>query len=133
MNPAWEELGERFLMFSVRGCRLVDALPETRVARHVAGQLVRCCTSPGPNYREACAAESPRDFIHKLGVVLKELNETDFWLRFIIAAGLLPEKRVAELLDECKQLANIVAQSILTARKRASKGSRKRTDRSKDE
>ena len=85
-------------------------------AVHIAGQLVRCGTSPAPNYAEARAAESPADFVHKLAVVLKELRESSIWLRIIIRAELLPQHRLAELLDEDEQLSKITAKSILTAK-----------------
>lgn len=67
-----EDLEDRLLDFSVRVGKVVDALPDTRLGRHVAGQLVRSGTSRAPNYAEACAAESKKDFIHKLGIALKE-------------------------------------------------------------
>jgi len=117
MTP--DELSDRLWRFAARVGKLVDALPDTRLGRHVAGQLVRCGTSAPPNYDEGCAAESRPDFIHKLGIALKELKETRGWLRFIIIAALLPERRVAALLRECEELLNIIAQSILTARSRA--------------
>ncbi|MEK6300888.1 MAG: four helix bundle protein [Acidobacteriota bacterium] len=72
--------------------------------------------SPAPNYEEACAAESRADFIHKLGICLKELRESRCWIRLIIRTELLPEQKLSELHDECNQLCNIVAQSIVTAK-----------------
>jgi four helix bundle protein len=104
--------------FAARVGKVVDALPDTRLGRHVAGQLVRCGTSAPPNYDEASAAESKRDFIHKLGIALKELKETRGWLRFTIIAELMRERRVAALLRECEELLSIIAQSILTAKGR---------------
>ena len=114
MTP--DELSDRLWKFSARIGKVVDALPDTRLGRHVAGQLVRCGTAPGPNYDEGCAAESRADFAHKLSIVLKELKETRGWLRFIIIAGLLPEPRITRLLGECEQLIRIVASSIATAK-----------------
>src|SRR5262249_40703555 len=114
MTP--EELSDRLVAFAVRIGNVVDALPDTRMGRHVAGQLLRCGTSPAPNYEEACAAESRADFIHKVHIALKELRESRCWLRFIIKANLLPEMRVGELLDECNQLCNILGQSLVTAK-----------------
>ena len=70
MTRRGEELEERLLEFAARIGKVVDALPNTRLGRHVAGQLVRSGTSPAPNYAEACGAESKRDFIHKLGICL---------------------------------------------------------------
>lgn len=115
----FENLSERLLEFAAKICIIVDAIPETRLGRHIAGQLVRSGTSPAPNYEEACGAESRKDFIHKLRIVLKELRETRLWIRLIIKAGLLPEARMAPLLDESNQLCNIIGQSILTARQNA--------------
>ena len=71
-----DELLERLIDFAVRVGKVVDALPDTRMGRHVAGQLVRSGTSPAPNYEEGCAAESRADFIHKLSICLKELRES---------------------------------------------------------
>jgi len=114
MTP--EELSERLLEFAVRVAKVVDALPETRLGRHVAGQLVRSGTSPAPNYEEACAAESRADFVHKLSVCLKELRESRFWIRFIIRTELLPETKLTSLLEEATELCNILGQSIVTAK-----------------
>ena len=113
MRP--QDLSERLLEFAVRIGKVVDALPDTRLGRHVAGQLVRCGTSPAPNYEEACAAESKADFVHKLRVCLKELRESRMWLRFIIKSEMLPGQRMTEVLDECEQLCNIIGSSIVTA------------------
>src|SRR5439155_8958583 len=114
MTP--EELAERLLQLAVRVGKLVDALPDTRLGRHVAGQLVRCGTSPPPNYEEACAAESRADFIHKLKIALKELRESRFWLRYIVRTNLLPGSKMNQLIDECHQLCNILGKSTVTAK-----------------
>ena len=115
MTP--EELSERLVNFAARIGKVVDALPDTRMGRHIAGQLVRCGTSPAPNYEEARAAESRADFIHKLGVCLKELRESRCWIRLIVKTELLPEHKMGELHEECTELCNIIAQSIVTAKK----------------
>ena len=111
-----DELSERLWKFAARVGKAVDALPDTRLGRHVAGQLVRSGTAAGPNYDEGCAAESRADFAHKLSLALKELKETRGWLRFIVIAELLPIKRINGLLDECEQLIKIVGKSIATAK-----------------
>lgn len=112
-----EAMEERLLDFAVRIGAVVDALPETRLGRHIAGQLIRCGTSPAANYGEADAAESKADFIHKLGIVFKELRECRIWLKLIIKAQLLPDGRMAPLLDECQQLCKIIGSSLITAKK----------------
>ena len=116
MERRGDELEDRLLGFAARVGKVVDALPESRLARHVAGQLVRSGTSPAPNYAEACAAESKRDFIHKLGIALKELRESRTWVKLILKAELLPAGRISPLLDEVQQLCNIVGKSIITAK-----------------
>jgi four helix bundle protein len=111
-----EAFADRLLNFAVRAGRVVNALPDTRLGRHVAGQLVRCGTSPVPNYEEACGAESRRDFAHKMRICLKELRESRAWLRLIVRAGLLKESQMSGLVDESDQLSRIFGQSVLTAR-----------------
>lgn len=115
MDP--DSLSERLLEFAARVAKVVNALPDTRVGRHIAGQLVRCGTSPPPNCEEACAAESGRDFVHKLRVCLKEARETRFWLRFIVKCELLPSHKMEELVNEAAELCNIFGQSIVTAKR----------------
>jgi four helix bundle protein len=115
-NGELRDIDDRLLEFSARVGKVVDALPDTRLGRHVAGQLVRCGTSPGANYSEACVAESRRDFIHKVKVVLKELRESRYWLRLIRKAELLPEKRIGALHDESDELCKIIGKSVVTAK-----------------
>ena len=112
-------LEDRLIDFAVRIGKTVDALPETRLGRHISGQLVRSGTSPAPNYCEACAAESRRDFIHKLRICLKELRESKCWLTMILRSKMLPENKLVDIQDECEQLAKIVGKSIVTAKRKA--------------
>ncbi len=110
------DLSERFLEFADRVCSVVEALPETRIGRRIADQLLRSGTSPLGNYEEACAAESRRDFIHKMRVCLKEVRESRAWLRLTARRNLVPAARLQDLIDESDQLAKIIGQSIATAR-----------------
>jgi len=66
------DLEECLIDFAVRIIRAAESLPKTRVGNHIAGQLIRCGTSPAPNYGEAQSAESRSDFIHKMKISLKE-------------------------------------------------------------
>src|SRR5690242_48164 len=116
-----DALSNRLLQLAVRIGKVVDALPETRLGRHIASQLVRCGTSPGPNYEEGCAAESKADFAHKLNISLKELRGTRYWIRLVIEAEMLPEGRLESLLDEADQLCRIIGSSVATARGRSKK------------
>ena len=111
-----QELSDRLWRFAARIAKVVDALPNTRVGPHVAGQIVRSGIAAAPNYEEARSGESRADFVHNVNVALKELVETRGWLKFIILTSLLPAKRVAVLVDECDQLCRILGKSIATAK-----------------
>ena len=111
------DLEERLLEYAVRIIRLVDALPGTRAGRHVADQLLRCGTSPLANHGELQGAESRKDFIHKLGICLKEIREARRWLRLVHRVPLLPPTKIDPLLGETESLIKIFVASIRTAEK----------------
>jgi len=112
------DLQERLLGFTERIVDVVEALPATRIGNHIAGQLTRCGTAPLANYGEAQAAESRKDFAHKLKVALKELRETRLWLLLIQRKAMAgPPKRLDPVLSECDELASILFTSIRTAQK----------------
>jgi four helix bundle protein len=120
MTPT--ELSDRLWRFVARVPKVVDALPDTRTGRHVAGQLIGCGTAARPNYDEGGVAESRADFARKVNVALKELVETEGWLKFIVIAELLSERKVEEMLDECSQLCRILNSSVATTRGRRRRG-----------
>ena len=91
------DIGIRLVEHGARLIKVVESLPNTLVGRHVAGQLLRSGTSAGANYEEACGAESKADFAHKLQISLKELRESNYWLRLLVKSGKLTEKRIVEL------------------------------------
>ncbi|MBL9145726.1 MAG: four helix bundle protein [Verrucomicrobiaceae bacterium] len=111
-----EELEDRMIDFALRVGAVAEALPASKLGKHIASQIIRCGTSPAPNYGEADAGESTNDFIHKLGVVFKELRETRIWLKMIVRGKILPDRRMLPVLDECNQLCHIIAASIKTAK-----------------
>ncbi len=110
-------IAQRLLDLAVRIINLVNALPKTPVGKHVATQLLHSGTSPGSNYEEACGAESKSDFVHKMGIALKELKESLFWLRVIVRTELLSPLRVEPLIHETQELCAIIAKSIKTAKR----------------
>ena len=116
-----DDIQERLVLFAARIIKVCDSLPRTQAGRHVAGQLLRSGTAPAAHHGEARGAESTADFIHKLKVAVKELNESEVWLRIVIAADMLPATQLADLLDECGQLQRILGASIKTARNSASR------------
>ena len=120
-----DALEERLIDFAVRIIKLSTCLPRTPAGRHIAGQILRAGTSPAPNYGEARGAESPADFVHKLGIVLKELNETSIWLRIIKRSRLLTEQSLSDIIDENKSLSRIFTASLKTTRNAKTKGNGK--------
>ena len=114
------DLEERLLEYAARVIRLVERLPDSRAGNHVAGQLLRSGTSPLPNHGEAQAAESRKDFVHKLKICHKELRESRRWLRLIQRIPLLKVALVEPLVDETEELIRIFAASLRTAGTRKS-------------
>jgi four helix bundle protein len=112
---------ERLIDFAVRIVKLSPNLPKTPAGNHIAGQILRSGTSPAPNYGEASGAESTADFVHKLRIVLKELNETSTWLRVIERSQPLKAELVAEIAKENSELCRIFTASLKTARNRNKK------------
>jgi four helix bundle protein len=112
-----DDIEERMLEFAVRVVRMTEALPKTATAKHICLQVVRSGTSAGANYEEARGAESNNDFVHKLGLSLKELRETRYWLKVISKANLIPSVRMTEILQESDELCRIVGKSIVTSKK----------------
>ena len=115
-----DELEERLIRFAVRVLKLCAALPDTGEGRHVRGQLLRSGTAPAPHYAEGRGAESTRDFVHKLKICLKELNETRVWLLIVKDSEMLPALSLVEIIPECNELCRIISSSIKTARANAS-------------
>ncbi len=109
------DLQDRLVDFAVRVINVVEALPDTKAGKHVAGQLVRSGTSPAPNYGEAQSAESRKDFIHKMKVALKELRETHIWLQIIERKRLCEPERMKDITSECDELIAIFVKSLQTA------------------
>ena len=102
----------------------MESLPKRKVANHIAGQLIRCGTSPAPNYGEAQSAESRSDFIHKMKVALKVLRETKVWLLMIVRAKLIkPVSKLEPLIKENDELISIFVTSIKTAKQNKKKTS----------
>ena len=117
-GPRKYDLDDRLLEYSAGIVRLVESMTKTKAANHVGGQLLRSGTSPYFNHGEAEAAESPRDFVHKMGVCLKELRETKRALKLAKRVPLVqPPSMVDPLLAETEELIKIFFVSIRTANK----------------
>ena len=113
------KLENRLINFSVLILAVAEKIPSNRAGGIVLrNQISKSCTSPALNYGEAQSAESKKDFIHKMKIVLKELRETNVCLKIIQKQKLVNEYHLLEPLDECNQLISIFVTSINTASKR---------------
>jgi four helix bundle protein len=111
-----DEIQQRLIQLGARISRVSKLLPKTTEGQYISKQLIRSVLAAAPNYAEARAAESRADFIHKLRVVLKELNETKSWLEQIVANSLFPRDKMIAVIAENQELCWIIAASIRTAR-----------------
>ena len=111
-----DQLEKRLISFAAAIVTLSSKLPKTPQGRHICGQILRSGTATAANYGEARGAESRADFIHKLKVVFKELNETTIWLEVIAKTSSLSPETTEPIIAETRELCRIIAASIKTAR-----------------
>jgi four helix bundle protein len=111
-----DELKHRTKTFAVEIIKFARSLPNDVATYHLSGQLVRCGTAVGANYRASCRAKSRADFVSKMTTVEEEADETLFWLEVLVDSETVPRKAVAALMDESEQLLRIFVASIRTAR-----------------
>ena len=110
-----DDIRERLVNFAVMVIDLCEQLPKTQAASHISLQLLRAPTAAAPNYAEARGAESARDFVHKLGIALKELNEADAWLDIVLRKEMAEKDNSLRVREECSVLCRILAASVRTA------------------
>jgi four helix bundle protein len=111
------DLVDRLVAFAVMILEASEHLEIGLGARSLAKQIVRSGTSPALNYGEVQGAESPKDFLHKLKICLKELRETQICLKIIRLKPYLSSQVVDPLYDECNQLVAIFVASIETKKR----------------
>ena len=110
------EFKKRTKQLGLRVIKFVETLPNTTTGNVIGRQLVRSSTSVGANYRAACRAKSKADMIAKLGIVEEENDETLYWLELLIEAGLVPETRLSDLMNETDEIVAMTVSSIKTLR-----------------
>ena len=114
------DLCERTFGFSVRIVRLCQELEKKPgVARTLGRQLLRSGTSIGPNVEEAQGGQSRADFVSKYSIACKEARETHYWLRLIVATGIVPEDKLAPLIQEANELIAILTTIIKKTKENA--------------
>ena len=111
-----KDLIKRTKQFAHNCVKLALDLPKTKLGSHIEGQLIRCSTSVAANYRAANIAHSRAAFIAKLSIVIEEVDESEYWLEFIIDEELINKEMVVNLQNEAKELTAIFISSRKTAR-----------------
>ena len=81
-------------------------------------QILKSGTSIGANINEALSSESKKDFVHKLGIALKESRETSYWLNLLKDSEYITDQQFNELATECNALIRILSSIILTTKER---------------
>jgi four helix bundle protein len=111
-----EQFKTRTKQLALRVIRLVQTLPQDLITDVIAKQLLRSGTSIGANYRAACRAKSPADYIHKLKIVEEEGDETLYWLELLVETAIIPEARLTPLMQEVDEIIAMTVTSIKTAK-----------------
>ena len=112
-----KDLRDRTKKFALRIIKLYQNLPKTGEAQVLGKQVLRNGTSVGAQYREACRAKSPADFVNMMGGALKELDETAFWLELLVEGEIVPVAKIGDLQKETDESIAIFVSSINTSKR----------------
>ena len=118
MNEYQKQIQEKCIDFAVKIDALLKDLNKKHHEYNKADQIDRCASSIGANYSEALCAESEADYIHKLGIVQKESNETIFWLKVIFRCGYIDNQLYESLISEADEFVRITTATILSLKKK---------------
>ena len=106
---------KRSYKFSLEIMKLIDTFPQKDFSiKIIAQQLIRSATSVGANIIEAQSSSSKKDFVNFLHYALKSANETRYWLGLLQDCGKIEKENVSPLLQEVRELANLLGSSILS-------------------
>ena len=111
------DLKNRTKTYALRIIKLFQALPKSGEAQVIGKQILRSGTSVGAQYREACRAKSPADFINKMEGSLQELDETGYWLELLTESQIVPAEKLVDLQKETNELTAIFVASVKTTKK----------------
>jgi four helix bundle protein len=111
------ELQNRTKRLAISVIRLSKKFPLSQEGKVISNQIIRSATSVASNYRAACRAKSPKDFISKMGIVEEECDETIFWMEIIEELQMLTEiEELVSIKKEANEILSITVASIKTVR-----------------
>jgi len=101
-------LGNRLFVFAVDIIKFIGSFPKTPEAQVIRYQIAKSSTSSGANYEEAQAASSKADFVNKIKISLREMRESNFWLRICLECNIGIKENNEKLLQESIELKKIL-------------------------
>ena len=110
--------------FSLRIIKLYKYLANEKKEFVLSKQILRCGTSIGANINEAQSAETKPDFIHKMGISLKEVRETIYWLNLLKDSDYIDNKSFSSIEKDCSELLKLISKIILTSKENIIKSKR---------
>ena len=102
--------------FAVRIVKLYQYLASDKKEFVLSKQILRSGTSVGAMVRESEHAQSKADFIHKLSIAQKEINETIYWLELFVATNYLSKNEFESLNSDATEIIKIITSIIKTAK-----------------
>ena len=121
MNSKDKTYKQKFMAFAIWMVKLKNYLNEQKHEYNIADQIQRSGTAIGANHREAIAAESEIDFVHKLAIAQKECNETLYWLELLKETNYIDEDMFNSLYSDAEEIMRMLTASIITVKKRLKK------------
>lgn len=119
MNEAKENIIiAKSYSFALKVIELYKYLVSEKKEFVLSKQFLRCGTSIGANVHEAVASESKKDFIHQLGIALKEARETFYWLSLLSDSSYISKDQATDLNNSCEEIIRILNSIILTTKER---------------
>ena len=118
MKKEKNEIIERTFNYALRIIKLYRELEKDSVGKIIGNQILRSGTGVGANVHEAQGAQSKPDFIAKMSIAHKEAYESDYWIRLIMAAELIPVHKLQNLADETEQIVKMLSSILITSKKR---------------
>ena len=108
---------EKSYAFALQIIKLCKQLEQSR-EYVMARQLLKAGTSNGANVEEALAGQSRADFVAKMSIASKEARETNYWLRLLKDGEIIEQSLASRLLDDSKELINILTAIVKTTQTR---------------
>ncbi|MBI5742526.1 MAG: four helix bundle protein [Candidatus Niyogibacteria bacterium] len=114
------EFQKRVYIYTLNSLKFLSAVRTDKdaAARVILGQLIRSLSSIGANIIEAKASNSKKDFARYFDIALKSANETKYWLYLVRDLKLADGVKIAKVIDETREISNILAASLITMRKK---------------